>query len=75
MLRSEIIYYINFALESVALSGNSNEDDIYLRFLRVTLGSMEYIPTGCRRLDSYLSKLPRIELHFRCWSVFEGYWE
>lgn len=41
MLRSEIIYYINFALESVALSDNSNEDDIYLRFLRVTLGSME----------------------------------
>lgn len=45
MLRSEIIYYINFALESVALSGNSNEDDIYLRFLRVTLEAWNNIPT------------------------------
>lgn len=46
MLRSEIIYYINFKpLESVALSGNSNEDDIYLRFLRVTLEAWNNIPT------------------------------
>lgn len=52
MLRSEIIYYINFALESVALSGNSNEDDIYLRFFTYNLGKrgITYQPSTVRLL-------------------------
>lgn len=53
MLRSEIIYYINFKpLESVALSGNSNEDDIYLRFFTYNLGKrgITYQPSTVRLL-------------------------